>query len=169
METIVARANFEVNEEQQKVMAGARLATNASNLKEGVLRACQITVSLAREAAHGNRIFVGRNRESASRFVLPEIESTETLCWDWLVGREHPWRKQLYVKGRKLLASTVMSDMVANSMSRAEAMDNWDIPGEAIDEILAYCEESAELIRAEAAEEKLRLVSRGVRLEAARR
>ena len=165
----MARANFEVNEEQQEVMTRAKLATNASNLKEGVLRACQVTVSLAREAAHGNRIFIGRNRESASRFVLPEIEITETASWNWLVQRDHSWRKQFYVKGRKLLASTVMRDMIANDMSRAEAMDNWDLPGEAIDEILAYCEENSDLIRAEAAEEKLRLVSRGVSLEAARR
>jgi hypothetical protein len=164
----MARANFEVTTEQQEVMSLARQATRSSNLKEGVLRACQVAVSLARETAKGNRIFIGRSRENASRFVVPEFELTGGSVWDWLVERDHPWRKQLWVKGRKLLAFSVFSDMRANNMSREEAMDNWDLPGDAIDEIVAYCEENVGLIRAEAAEEKLRLVSRGVRLEAAR-
>ena len=159
------RANFEVTADQQEVLAMARAATHASSIKDGVLRACQVTVSLAREAAQGNQIFVGKSRDAAARFVVPEFESTGQPAWQWLVPREHPWKTQLWVKGRKLLASSVWSDMKANDMDRGTAMDNWELPGEAIDEIQAYCEASRALIQAEAAEERLRLTKLGVRLE----
>ena len=162
------RANFDVSPEQQEILILAKAATNASNIKEGVLRACQVMVSLAREAAKGNQVFVGRNREGAARFVLPGLESIHDQQWKWLVQREHPWKKQPWVKGRKLLASSVWNEIRANGLNKQQAMENWDLPGEAIDEICAYCEENMALIQAEAAEEKMRLTNKGVRLEATR-
>jgi hypothetical protein len=32
--------------------------------------------------------------------------------WQFLVARPHPWRKQLAIKGRKLLAGTLWRDMI---------------------------------------------------------
>lgn len=37
--------------------------------------------------------------------------------WQYLVTRPHPWRRQLYIKGRKLLASTVWQDMMAKELA----------------------------------------------------
>ena len=85
--------------------------------------------------------------------------------WQYLAKRNHPWRKQLYVKGQKLLASTVWQDMITNGMSVDEAADNWDFPLDAIDEIVRYCESHQDLLKLEADEEHYLLVAKGVSFE----
>ena len=90
----------------------------------------------------------------------PEIEN-----WQYLTARPHAWRKQLYIKGRKLLASTVWQDMTANGMSPEQAAENWDLPLSAIYETINYCQSHQELIKLEADEERYRLEAKGVQLE----
>ena len=90
----------------------------------------------------------------------PEIEN-----WQYLVARPHAWRKQLYIKGRKLLASTIWRDMTANQMSPEQAAENWDLPLSAIYEAIDYCENHQELLKLEADEERYRLEAKGVQLE----
>ena len=85
--------------------------------------------------------------------------------WQYLVARPHSWRKQLYIKGRKLLASTVWQDMIANEMSPEQAAENWDLPISAIYEAISYCESHQELLKLEADEERHRLEAKGVTLE----
>jgi uncharacterized protein (DUF433 family) len=92
--------------------------------------------------------------------TTPEIEN-----WQYLVARPHAWRKQLYIKGRKLLASTICRDMTANGMSPEQAAENWDLPLSAIYEAIDYCESHQELLKLEADEERYRLEAKGVRLE----
>lgn len=77
--------------------------------------------------------------------------------WQYLAKRNHPWRKQLYIKGQKLLASTVWQDMIANQMSVEDAADNWDLPLDAIDEVVRYCESHQDLLKLEAKEEAYKL------------
>jgi uncharacterized protein (DUF433 family) len=89
----------------------------------------------------------------------------ETENWQYLVARPHPWRKQLYIKGRKLLASTVCQDMITNQMSPEEAAENWDLPLSAIYEAIRYCESHQELLKLEADEERYRLQAKGVSVE----
>jgi uncharacterized protein (DUF433 family) len=81
------------------------------------------------------------------------------------VSRPHPWRRQFYVKGRRLLASTVWQDMLVNELKSEEAADNFDLPSSAIDEIIRYCEANKDLIKMEAEEERYRLRERGVSVE----
>lgn len=85
--------------------------------------------------------------------------------WQYLAKRNHPWRKQLYIKGRKLLASTVWQDTVTNEMSREEAAHNWDLPIDAIDEVFRYCESHQDLLKLEADEVYYRLVTKGASFE----
>ncbi len=85
--------------------------------------------------------------------------------WKYLVDITHPWKRQLYVKGRKLPASTVWIGMLVNKLTREQAADNWDIPIEVIDEIILYCENNKELLEREAAEEKRRLEEKGINIE----
>ena len=77
--------------------------------------------------------------------------------WQYLAKRNHPWRKQLYVKGQKLLASTIWQDMIANEMSVEEAADNWNLPLDAIDEVVCYCESYRDLLKLEAEKEAYKL------------
>ena len=85
--------------------------------------------------------------------------------WQFLVARPHPWRKQLAIKGRKLLASTIWHDILTNSMTAEQAADNWALPLAAIQEVIQYCETHQELIQLEADEEKHRLREQGVSFE----
>jgi len=88
-----------------------------------------------------------------------------TENWQYLVERAHPWRRQLHIKGRKLLASTVWQDMIANKMPPEQAAENWDLPLSAIDEVMRYCENHQDLLKLEADEERYRLEAKGVSLE----
>ncbi|MBC5794960.1 MAG: hypothetical protein ACKO9I_02585 [Sphaerospermopsis kisseleviana] len=92
--------------------------------------------------------------------ILPQSEE-----WKYLVSRPHPWKQQLYIKGRKLLAATVWQDMISNEMSPEEAAENWDLPLAAISEVISYCQSHQELIKLEADEEKYRLEVKGVSFE----
>lgn len=90
----------------------------------------------------------------------PEIEN-----WQYLIARPHPWRKQLYIKGRKLLASTIWRDMTANQMSPEQAAENWDLSLSAIYEAIDYCQKHQEILKLEADEERYRLEAKKVQLE----
>ncbi|MBW4660211.1 MAG: hypothetical protein KME15_16165 [Drouetiella hepatica Uher 2000/2452] len=89
--------------------------------------------------------------------------------WQYLVARPHAWRRQLYIKGRTLLASVVWQDMMTNHMSLEQAAENWDLPISAIEEVIHYCESHQELLKLEADEERHRLENQGVSLELVRR
>lgn len=90
----------------------------------------------------------------------PPIEN-----WQYLVSRPHAWRKQLHIKGRKLLASTVWQDMVINQMLPEQAAADWDLPLSAVYETIQYCESHKDLLKLEADEERYRLEAKGVSLE----
>jgi hypothetical protein len=151
------RANFDLSPEQEELLANLRTQLAASSTKEAVLRAAQLTTVLLGEAQQGNRVFVGKSPTTAVRLAIPELDSRALGQWRWLVERPHPWRRQLWVKGRKLLASAVWLDALTNGMSPREAAENWNLPIEASEEIFAYCENNRALIEAEADEERQRL------------
>jgi uncharacterized protein (DUF433 family) len=83
----------------------------------------------------------------------------------YLVSRPHAWRKQLYIKRRKLLASTIWQDMTANQMSPEQAAQKWDLPLSAIYEAINYCENHQEILKLEADEEHYRWEAKKVQLE----
>jgi uncharacterized protein (DUF433 family) len=98
--------------------------------------------------------------------VIQSLQNTPQIeNWQYLVSRPHAWRKQLYIKGRKLLASTVWKDMMANQMSAEQAAENWDLSLPTIYEAIHYCESHQELLKLEADEERYRLEGKGVSLE----
>ena len=75
------------------------------------------------------------------------------------------WRKQLYLKEKRLRASIVWTDMIVNEMTPEEAADNWDLPLEAIKESIEYCETHQDLLKQEALIERRHLEERGIPLE----
>ena len=84
--------------------------------------------------------------------------------WHYLVERRHPWRRQLWLRDRKLMASTVWLDALTNSMSIDETATSWELPIEAVQEIFKYCESHKDFIEAEAKEERCRLAIREIYL-----
>jgi hypothetical protein len=101
--------------------------------------------------------------------VIESLQGTSSIenfeNWHYLVTRPHPWRKQLYIKGHKLLASTVWQDTLTNQLSPEQTAENWDLPISVIYEVMQYCESHQELLKLEADEERYRLQAKGVVLE----
>ncbi|CAN5205607.1 hypothetical protein BH11CYA1_BH11CYA1_48380 [soil metagenome] len=75
------------------------------------------------------------------------IEKPDLKPLLYLVPHEHPWKRQLFVKGRKLPAAAVWSAIQANNLSLEQAMDNWDLSAAAINEIIEYCESNQQKFR----------------------
>lgn len=159
------RANFDLSPEQDEILANLRSALSASSTKDTVLRAAQLASLLVNEVRQGNHLFVGPSMAQAVRLVIPELQARQPPRWQWLVERPHPWRRQLWIKGRKLLASAVWLDARANGLSTAEAALNWSLPLSAAEEAFAYGEANQALIQAEADEERQRLQAEGIAIE----
>lgn len=93
---------------------------------------------------------------------LSGIEKPTMPKWLYLVAQAHPWKKQLFVKGRKLPAAAVWTGMIANDLSVQEAAENWDLPVGAVEEILDYCQTNRVLLEMEAQEELRILEEKGI-------
>ena len=74
------------------------------------------------------------------------------------MARWHPWRRQLYLKGRNLTVRQLVGAMKANQFTEEQAAANYNLPVDAIREALTYAEENAELLDLEAAYERYLLV-----------
>src|SRR5438045_3680363 len=83
-----------------------------------------------------------RLEELLQHWKQERIESRETAVepWQFLVRRQHPWRKQLYLKGRNLTARQLVGSLKANQWDDEKAAANHHLPIEAIREAMAYVE-----------------------------
>jgi len=102
-------------------------------------------------------------------FVPPEPSSngkqlgeTPVPPWKYLVRREHSWRMQLYIKGRRLTARQLIGSMLANGFTDEQSAEDYSLPVEAVREALAYVEQNKDLLATEAEIERLMLQRGGV-------
>lgn len=158
------RQNFNITPEQEAKLIWLQQAMGTPNIKETILRSLDIVITLKQNLTSGNCLFL-HTSSGKVRLLIPELESNNDGDWLYLVKRTHEWRKQLYIKGHKLLASTVWQDLRINQMSKEEAAENWNLPLAAIEEVICYCEKYQDLIKLEAEEEAYRLQEKGVLLE----
>ena len=93
------------------------------------------------------------------------MTTNSSTQWQYLEQRPHPWRKQLYIKGKRIKASVIYSDAIVNEETPEETAENWDLPLEAIAEVIKYCESHQELLKQEAAEGRRLLEEKGVRVD----
>jgi uncharacterized protein (DUF433 family) len=84
--------------------------------------------------------------------------------WQYLEKRPHSWRQQLYIKGTRIKASVIYSDMIANQETPQETAENWDLPLAIIEEVIEYCKTYQALLDSEAAKER-QIVLEGVTIE----
>lgn len=157
MATETKRQNFNITPEQEAELTWLREAIDAPTTKDTILRAVRVFATLAREAQHGRRLFLRDANGGFAELLIPELEPIEKETWNYLVARPHPWRRQLYVKGRRLRAFDVWMDMLTNKETPEQAAENWELPMEAIAEIVRYCESHRDLLVMEADEERQRL------------
>lgn len=82
--------------------------------------------------------------------------------WKHLVRRPHPWRTQLFLRGKNLTARQLVGGMRANNLDEDQASANYKVPVEAIREALAYVDANKRLLEEEAEIERLMLKREGV-------
>ena len=74
--------------------------------------------------------------------------------WKHLVIRRHPWRKQLYIKGRNMTVRQLIGGVSSNGFSEEEGARNYGLPVEAIREAFAYAEANPEVLERDAEYER---------------
>ncbi|MDQ3688429.1 MAG: hypothetical protein M3406_00040 [Chloroflexota bacterium] len=87
--------------------------------------------------------------------IIPGLEEALAPRWQWLVARPHPWRRQLAIKGRRLLAGRLARTIEANGWSADRAATEFDVPVAAVLEAQRYAAEDTDLLAAEEREERL--------------
>ena len=95
----------------------------------------------------------------------PTSASAHTDAWHYLEARPHPWRRQLYVKGRRLRAFSVWSDLNTNQLTAEDVAQSRELPLEAVRECIRYCEENRQLLKDECDQEGQWLRARGLKID----
>lgn len=159
------RENFDIGPEQQAEIACLQELIHAPTRKDTILTAIRWTLQVLAELKKGNQLYIGnQDKGQLTRLMMLGVDTAAISGWKYLVDIAHPWKRELYIKGRKLPVSTVYFGMLANKLNRKQAADNWDLPVEAIDEVISYCEHNKALLEMEADEEKRRLEKMGINI-----
>lgn len=112
------------------------------------------------EAEHELAILTWRDKHDALlRFLnRPRTKLPKEVAirpWVHLVLRPHPWRRQLYIKGRNMTARQLVGRVKANQWTAEVAADNLELPPEAIQEAVRYAEIFRPLLELESAFENV--------------
>jgi len=101
-------------------------------------------------------------RRLAARGRLSDALELPVPPWQYLVHRPHPWRRQLYVRGRNLTARQLVGGLRANGLDEVQAAADYRLPAEAVREALAYVDSHLALLEDEAQIERLLLKREGI-------
>ena len=159
------RQNFNVTPEQEADLNRLREELDAPSVKDAILRAVRIVEVISRQTRRGGALYIHEASGESHRLLIPELETAREASWQFLTARPHPWRRQLWIKGRKLPAAVVWTDGRVNGGSMEEIADNWDLPVAAVEEAIRYGDTHQDLLRMEAEEEKRRLAEAGISIE----
>ena len=87
--------------------------------------------------------------------VIPGLEEAMSPAWTWLVERDHPWRRQLWIKGRRMTAGDLARTVEIEGWPAERAADEFDLPVEAVEEAQRYLAANRDLVVAEEQENRL--------------
>jgi len=93
--------------------------------------------------------------ESFEEPVLPGLEEQLAPLATWLVERPHPWRRQPWIKGRRIAAGDLARTIEIEGWAPEEAADQFDLPLQAVLEAQRYLGANRELVVAEERENAL--------------
>jgi len=113
---------------------------------------------LVRSREAGKRVIAVPGDALPERFeepVVPGLEEVLAPEWAWLVSRPHPWRRQLWIKGRRLTAGDLARTMEIEDWSPERAAAEFDLPVDAIVEAQRYAAANRDLVEAEEREDRL--------------
>ncbi len=123
------------------------------------IRASLSLLAWAIEARRAGKRVVAVTRDQVpARFeepILPGIEEQVANDWQWLVARPHAWRRQLWIKGRRLTAGDLARTIQIEDWTPERAAAEYDLPLEAVIESQRYFDANRDLVRAEERENAL--------------
>lgn len=93
--------------------------------------------------------------------MIPELEEAVTTKWTWLVEREHPWRRQLWIKGRRITAGQLARAAEVEGWTPERAAHEFDLEVEAVLEAQRWAADHEALIEAENAEDRMAALAAG--------
>jgi uncharacterized protein (DUF433 family) len=86
--------------------------------------------------------------------------------YHYLERRPGSWRRELFLKGRNMTVGHLVYAMRANRITLEQAVENYDLPIEQIQEALRYYRFNRDLIEADVDEERRRAAARGIDVDA---
>ena len=128
------------------------------SLNETVIAALAMLRWFIRVRSEGGRVIAvtpDRLPDTYEEPILPGIEDALALKWVWLVEREHPWRRQLWIKGRSVTAGDLARTTEIERWTAEEAAEEYELPIEAVQEAMRYLADNRELVLAEESENRL--------------
>ncbi len=120
---------------------------------------------IVNESLSGRRV-VSLDAETLAgieRYKELNLATVQPLTFEryrYLVARPHPWRRQLYLKGRNMTVGQLVATMKANHLSPEEAAQDLDLPLEQVREALTYYDLHRDLVDMELREEANRVSAR---------
>jgi len=90
-----------------------------------------------------------------------EVGADEQETYHYLERRSHPWRRQLYLKGRNMTVAHLVYGMRANNYSPEEAAADFELPIEQVREALLYFQRHRDIVERDQEEERRRLEAAG--------
>jgi uncharacterized protein (DUF433 family) len=124
------------------------------------------------EALTGNQV-ISVEPEQARKIAhykevsIPALQPLVFQNYQYLTARPHPWKKQLFLKGRNMTVGQLMATIQANHLTDEEAAEDLNLPLEQIKEAKAYYHTHQTLVDVEAQEEAARLANKGYPSDAA--
>src|ERR1041385_9065476 len=101
---IVKPQNFNVTSEEEAELNHLRETLGAASVKDAILRAARVVITMAHEVQEGHRIYTADRQGREKRLLLPDVEAASST-WKSLTARPHAWKRQLYIKGRRQTAA----------------------------------------------------------------
>lgn len=155
----------DLSEEQGRLMDGLIQRLNLRSRAELWRESYATFVWVIREVLSGRHV-VSLDAETLSRVEryrelnLTAVHSDDAADYRYLVARPHPWRRQLYLKGRNMTVGQVVATMQANALSPEEAAEDMDLPVAQVREALAYYDLHRDLVDLELREDATRVQER---------
>lgn len=134
------------------------------SLNDTVVTALATLNWLVRQRRAGKRVIAVPATDMPNVFeepVVPGLEEAMSEQWIWLVEREHPWRRQLWIKGRRLSAGDLARTLEIEGWDADQGAHEFDLPVEAVEEAQRYLVANRDLVLAEERENRLAVQATG--------
>ena len=143
------------------VLANARKTADRffrGSLSDATVSAYAVFSWFARQRSAGRHVISVASDQLPPAFeepMIPGLEEAMQTKWTWLVEREHPWIRQLWIKGRNITAGSLARTMEIEDWTPERAAHEYDLEVDAVLEAVRWASDHAGLISAEEAENRL--------------